>query len=154
MISVVQRVVEAHVGVDGQVIARIGPGLVALVAVERDDTPAQAKWMAEKLVTMRIFPRGEKHFELDIRQSGGAILLVSNFTVAAATRKGRRPSFDRAADPEHARGVFEHLVQSVAALGVSVQTGRFGAMMQVTMINDGPATFIVRTDEPQPPANA
>jgi D-aminoacyl-tRNA deacylase len=146
MICIVQRVLEAKVTVDGEVVGAIGPGMLVLAAVERDDAEAQIQWTAGKLAGLRIFRSGEKHFEADVLQAGGEILLVSNFTVAAQTRKGRRPSLDSAAAPEAAEPMFNRLVEAVRALGVTVQTGRFGASMQVSLINDGPATFIVETE--------
>jgi D-aminoacyl-tRNA deacylase len=146
MICIVQRVTEARVTVDSNLIGRIGAGMLVLAAVERGDTIEQAQWMAAKLVGARIFRAGEKHFEADVKQTGGSILLVSNFTVAAATRKGRRPSFDPAMDPKEAQPIFDELVKAVRALEVNVETGQFGASMLVSSVNDGPATFIFRTD--------
>jgi len=148
MIAVVQRVTSGRVTVADRVVAEIGTGMVALVAVERDDGDDQIRWMAEKLVALRIFRSadGEKHFELDVKQVGGSILLVSNFTVAAATRTGRRPSLDGAAAPDIGRVIFDQLVAAVRASGVPVDTGEFGASMLVSIDNDGPATFIVETD--------
>jgi D-tyrosyl-tRNA(Tyr) deacylase len=102
--------------------------------------------MAGKIVGARVFCAGDKHFEADVKQVGGSILLVSNFTVAAATRKGRRPSFDPAMDPKEAGPIFEELVRAVRALDVQVETGQFGASMLVSSVNDGPATFIFKTD--------
>ena len=146
MLCIVQRVTSARVVVEGQTIGQIDRGMLVLAAVERGDTSAGAEWMAGKLAGMRIFQSEGKYFEADVKQIGGAVLLVSNFTVAAATRKGRRPSFDPAADPADAEPIFNELVRAVAALGVPVQTGKFGASMEVSLVNDGPATFIVRTD--------
>ncbi len=146
MIAVVQRVAAARVTVGEREIARIGAGLAVLAAVHADDTEADGVWTAAKLVGLRIFRSGEKAFEADVRQAGGAILLVSNFTVAAQTRKGRRPSLDAAAGPEKARGLFEWFVAAVrreAGPAVAVETGEFGADMLVEMANDGPATFVV-----------
>ena len=147
MIAVVQRVTEASVTVAGEVVGRIGPGLVALVAVHETDEPADVTWTASKLVALRIFRNAEKHFDLDVRQSAGSILLVSNFTVAAETRKGRRPSFDAAAAPEKGRALFDALVEAVRGLGVPVETGRFGADMTVALTNDGPVTVIVKSKD-------
>lgn len=146
MIAIVQRVSEASVEVSGEVTGAIAQGLVALVAVEPGDKDDQVAWMAQKLVGMRIFRSEGKHFDLDVRQIGGGILLVSNFTVAAETRKGRRPSLDGAAEPAFAEAVFEKLVQAARATGVPVGTGKFGGDMRVSLVNDGPATFIVRTE--------
>ena len=143
MIAVLQRVTEARVVVDGQVVGHVGTGLVALVAVHATDGPADVAWTAAKLVGLRLFRNGEKHFDLDVKQAGGSVLLVSNFTVAAKTRHGRRPSFDAAAAPEKGRELFDALVGAVRSHGVVVETGTFGADMTVTIVNDGPATVIV-----------
>jgi D-aminoacyl-tRNA deacylase len=145
MITVLQRVTSASVTVDGHTVGAIGHGLLALVAVTREDTPADVKWTADKLIALRLFrdPASDKHFELDVRQVGGSILLVSQFTLAADARKGRRPSFDAAAPPEQARQTFDELVRQVAATGIPVATGQFQADMQVTLTNDGPVTILL-----------
>ncbi|MGH7177963.1 MAG: D-aminoacyl-tRNA deacylase [Tepidisphaeraceae bacterium] len=143
MIAVVQRVTSASVIVADRVAGKINHGIVALVAVERGDTEADATWLAERIVSLRIFRDGEKHFELDVKQANGSILLVSNFTLAAETDRGRRPSLDGAADPESAKALFEQLVTHVRNLDVPVATGEFAADMLVHIDNDGPATFIV-----------
>jgi D-tyrosyl-tRNA(Tyr) deacylase len=150
MIAVVQRVLEAAVTVDGETVGRIGPGLLALVAVVKSDTDAEVAWMANKLTALRIFRSadGVKHFDLDVKTAGGSLLLVSNFTVAGRTRQGRRPSLDDAASPEKARGLFDALVADVRASGVPTETGRFAADMKVSLVNDGPVTFIVDTGGP------
>jgi D-tyrosyl-tRNA(Tyr) deacylase len=113
------------------------------VAVTRSDTPAEAEWMAGKLAAMRIFRADGKHFEADVTQVGGGILLVSNFTVSAKTKKGRRPSLDGAAEPAQAQELFDHLVAAARKLNIPVATGSFGADMRVSLTNEGPATFIV-----------
>ena len=143
MIAVVQRVTEAQVVVEGEAVGRIDRGLVALVAVTKTDTSAEADWLASKLVAMRVFRAGAKHFEADVVQVGGSILLVSNFTVSAKTKKGRRPSLDAAAEPAKAQEVFDHLLAAIRKLNVPVATGRFGADMRVSLTNEGPATFIL-----------
>lgn len=148
MIAVVQRVSEAGVVVDGRVVGAIGPGLVVLAAVENGDGDEQVAWMTQKILGLRIFRNEGKHFDLDVTQAGGAVLLVSNFTVSAETRKGRRPSLDAAAPPAVADATFAKLVESFRAAGVRTQTGVFGGDMKVTLTNDGPATFIVRSDRP------
>src|SRR3954469_24293909 len=127
MIGIVQRVSEANVTVDSKVVGKIGVGLTVLVAVAADDTDVDIDWMAAKLAGLRVFRNGEKHFDLDVTQVGGALLLVSNFTVAADTRKGRRPSLDGAADPVKGRELFDALVSKVRAMGIHVETGQFGA---------------------------
>jgi len=145
MIAVVQRVRSAKVEVAGDVVGRIDKGLCVLAAIHRDDTAKEVSWMAEKIAGMRAFPEGDKNFHLDVRQVGGAVLLISNFTVAAATSTGRRPTLEAAADPVKGKAVFDELLAAVAALGVTVQTGVFQAHMDVTIENDGPITFIVDT---------
>jgi D-tyrosyl-tRNA(Tyr) deacylase len=146
MICIVQRVLHASVTVEQKIVGEIGAGMLVLGAVERGDGPEQAQWTAAKLASLRIFRAGDKHFDQDIQQMGGAILLVSNFTVAAATRKGRRPSFDPAAPPADAERIFDDLVGCIRAHGIPLQTGVFGADMKVASVNDGPATFIVQSD--------
>ena len=146
MIAVVQRVSEARVTVAGETVGDIGRGLAVLASVVRDDTPVDFQWMAQKLVGLRVFPVGEKHFDqslLDLPDCG--ILLVSNFTVSADARQGRRPSLSAAAPPDVARGMFETFVESVRATGVTVATGQFGGDMVVTIVNEGPATFILNS---------
>ena len=147
MKCVVQRVQSASVTVDGRVVGEIGEGMLVLAAVERGDAARDINWTAARLVGLRIFRNGPKHFDLDLKQSGGAMLLVSNFTVAAATRYGRRPSLDGAAAPEEGRRMFDELVRAVRASGIAVCTGEFGADMQVRLVNDGPATFLVQSRE-------
>jgi D-tyrosyl-tRNA(Tyr) deacylase len=154
MIAVVQRVTGAAVTVDGETVGQIGHGLAVLAAVHRTDTDADIAWTANKLVSLRIFRSGDKYFDVDVRQVGGSILLVSNFTVAANTREGRRPSFIAAAETETGRAMFDKLVAAVRALGVPVETGRFGAEMLVSLVNDGPVTVIVDSSSSKAPGAA
>jgi D-aminoacyl-tRNA deacylase len=154
MIAVIQRVTEARVEVDGSIVGEISNGMVVLAAVHADDTAEDIAWTANKLVSLRIFRNGEKHFDYDIRQTQGGILLVSNFTVAGQTRKGRRPSLDAAAPPEVGARLFADLVSAVKALGIAVATGQFGADMQVCLANDGPVTLIVDSRESRAPRAA
>lgn len=147
MLSVLHRVSSASVQVGDEMVGSIGAGLVALVAVCQDDEEFDVQWTARKLVELRIFRNGDKHFDLDVKQSNGSILLVSNFTVAAATRQGRRPSFVAAADGQKGQRLFAALVEAVRATGVPVQTGRFGADMQVYLVNDGPVTVLLNSAE-------
>lgn len=162
MIAVVQRVSEAKVVVDDQIVGQIGAGMLVLAAVEKDDTAADIEWAAAKLIGLRIFENGEKNFDLDVTQvasatgseTGGGILLVSNFTVAGATQKGRRPSLEGAAPPEKGRVMFEQFVQAVrnaAPPGVTIATGVFGADMKVHLVNDGPVTFLIQSPRATPP---
>ena len=147
MIAVVQRAARGKVTVENEVVGQIGNGLVVLASVHADDTDADIVWTAAKLATMRIFSNGEKYFDLDVMQVKGSVLLISNFTVAADTRSGRRPSLNAAAPPEKGRVDFDALVAAVRGLGVPVETGRFGADMKVELENDGPVTFIVDSRE-------
>jgi D-tyrosyl-tRNA(Tyr) deacylase len=150
MIAVVQRVSEAAVRVDGEIVGQIGPGLLVLASVHRDDTDADLVWTANKLTSLRVFRNPEdpgKHFDIDVKQAGGAVLLVSNFTVAADTRRGRRPSFDAAAPPNAGRQLFDRFTEAVRATGTPVQTGRFGADMEVSLVNDGPVTLLIDSRE-------
>lgn len=146
MIAVVQRVSHAAVVVDGRTVGEIDHGLVVLAAVETGDGEEQITWMTQKVLGLRIFRNEGKHFDLDVTQIGGAVLLVSNFTVSAETRKGRRPSLDAAAPPAAAEATFARLVSAFRAAGIRTETGVFGGDMKVSLTNDGPATFIVRTD--------
>ena len=150
MIAVIQRVSSARVVVDHQTVGEVSTGLLVLAAIHHDDTPADLSWMARKILGLRIFPNAEKHFDLDVTQiPDGGLLLVSNFTVAAETTKGRRPSLDAAAAPDQANQLFENFVTLTrsAAPTIKIETGRFGASMQVSLTNDGPATFILDSVE-------
>jgi D-tyrosyl-tRNA(Tyr) deacylase len=146
MIAVIQRVLEASVVVEGEIIGKIGPGLLVLAAIQPGDGEKQLTWMAGKIASLRIFRNGEKYFDVDVQQIGGKILLVSQFTLAADVTQGRRPSFIGAAKPEEAEQLFARFVEIVRATGVPTQTGKFAADMKVALVNDGPATFILRTE--------
>lgn len=141
MISVIQRVLEARVTVEGRTVGEIGPGLLALVAVERGDQPANAARMVERLLGYRVFADTEGRMNRSLADTGGGLLLVSQFTLAADTAKGTRASFTPAAPPDEA----EHLFNEVVALARSrhdvVATGEFGAEMTVSLVNHGPVTF-------------
>lgn len=152
MLAVVQRVTRAEVSVAGESVGKIGPGLLALVAVERGDTEAQAERLAERILGYRIFGDAEDKMNLSVVDTGGGLLLVSQFTLAADTRKGMRPSFTPAADPETGLRLFDAFVARVRAKHSPVATGRFGANMQVELVNDGPVTFILRAAPPSPAA--
>src|SRR5271154_4482162 len=136
MIAVVQRAARGKVTVGGEVVGQIEAGLVVLASVHADDTDADISWTAGKLATMRIFSNGDKYFDLDVKQVGGSILLISNFTVAADTSTGRRPSLNAAANPELGRTLFDQLVGATKSTGVPVEIGRFGADMKVDLSND------------------
>ncbi len=149
MRAVVQRVREARVEVNGVVTGSIGRGLLVLLGVAREDTPRDADYLAEKIAGLRIFPDEEGKMNRSVRDVGGALLVVSQFTLYGDTRKGRRPSFDRAAPPEQARALYERFVQALRAGGLPVETGVFQAMMQVHLINDGPVTIICDSGAPE-----
>lgn len=148
MIGLLQRVTEGWVSVDGHEIARIGPGLVVLAAVERSDGEAQVRRMAERLVAYRVFPDADGRMNLSVRDTRGAILLVPQFTLAADTDRGNRPSLGRAAAPADGARLFDSLVGEVRRRHPDVATGRFGANMQVGLVNDGPVTFWIRVAAP------
>jgi len=141
MIALLQRVSEASVTVDGEVISRIGPGLLALAAVERGDSPAQARRLAERILGYRVFEDAEGRMNLSLADTGGGLLVVSQFTLAADTGKGMRPSFAPAADPDTGRRLYDGLVAALRERHESVGTGRFGARMRVALVNEGPVTF-------------
>jgi D-aminoacyl-tRNA deacylase len=134
------------VAVEGEVVARIGPGLLALVAVERGDGLPQAKRLAERILGYRVFDDGGGRMNRSLAETGGGLLLVSQFTLAADTRKGARPSFTPAADPETGRRLFEALVAAARNRHQPVETGQFGARMRIALVNDGPVTFWLRAN--------
>jgi D-tyrosyl-tRNA(Tyr) deacylase len=144
VLAVIQRVARAEVSVAGESVGRIGPGILALVAVERGDGEPQAERLAERILGYRIFGDADGKMNLSVADTGGGVLLVSQFTLAADTRKGMRPSFTPAADPDTGRRLFDYFVERVREKHGPVATGRFGAQMQVELINDGPVTFILR----------
>jgi len=141
MIALIQRVTEACVRVDGESTGAIGPGLLALVAVEPGDDEARTRRMAERLLGYRVFSDAQGKMNLSLADTGGGLLLVSQFTLAADTSKGMRASFTSAASPEEGRRWFDRLVQICRERHAQVETGRFGAHMVVSLVNDGPVTF-------------
>ncbi len=139
---VLQRVSEASVTVDGNVVGQIGAGLLILVGIENDDTADDAAWLTQKVTQMRIFADAEGKMNLSVKDSGGDLLVVSQFTLHASTKKGNRPSFIRAARPEHAIPLYEQFLALLETeIGKPVARGIFGADMQVALINDGPVTI-------------
>jgi len=144
----VQRVSEANVTVDGRVTGAIGPGLVVLLGVGREDGEAQAVWLIDKILGLRIFEDEAGKMNLSLLETGGALLVVSQFTLYGDTRKGRRPSFDAAAPPQDARRLYEFFVDTARRRGVQVETGEFQAMMRVSLVNEGPVTLICETPAP------
>ncbi len=145
MIGLMQRVTEARVTVAGEVVGAIGPGLLVLVGVEKADGQGQADRLLERLLGYRVFEDATGRMNRSLREVGGGLLLVPQFTLAADTRKGRRPSFDPAAPPEQGRCLFEYLLNQALAAHSPVASGRFGAHMQVALVNDGPVTFWLQT---------
>jgi D-aminoacyl-tRNA deacylase len=145
MIGLLQRVSSAGVSVDGHEIAAIGRGLLVLVGVQRDDDEAQAARLLERLLAYRVFPDAEGRMNLSVRDVDGGMLLVPQFTLAADTDKGSRAGFSRAAPPEQAKSLFEHLVAQARRAWPGTESGRFGADMQVRLVNDGPVTFWLET---------
>jgi D-tyrosyl-tRNA(Tyr) deacylase len=145
MIALIQRVSEARVRVGDETVGAIRAGLLALVAVQPFDGEPQARRMLERLLGYRVFADAEGRMNRSLADTGGGLLLVSQFTLAADTAKGTRPSFTPAAAPEHARLWFERLAELARATHPGVETGRFGAHMQVSLVNDGPVTFRLDT---------
>ena len=143
MRAVCQRVTRARVTVDGATTGEIGRGLVVLLGVARADTAADADRLAGKVARLRVFEDGEGKFAHSLLDVGGAALVVSQFTLIADTRKGNRPSFVEAAPPENAEPLYERFAAELAAAGVAVEQGRFGARMEVELVNDGPVTIVL-----------
>lgn len=143
MKAVIQRVTTASVSIDGEVVGEIGRGLLVLLGIAPADTLAEVEWMRSKLVGLRIFEDDGGKMNLDVTEVGGSMLIVSQFTLFGDCSKGRRPSFLAAATPDIAVPLYEAFVGAVRASGVTVATGRFGADMQVSLVNDGPVTLIV-----------
>ncbi len=151
---VLQRVAGASVTVDGQVVASIGPGLLLLVAVAGGDDEAEARRIAGKCAEMRIFSDADGRFNLSLTDTGGEALVVSQFTLLADVRRGRRPSFYAAARPEAAEPLVESFAEELRRRGVETQTGRFGAKMSVDLVNDGPVTVVIDSADLDRPRRA
>jgi D-aminoacyl-tRNA deacylase len=149
MLTLIQRVTRADVRVAGEVVGAIGPGLLALVAVEPGDGEAQVQRICERLLGYRVFDDGEGRMNLSLADTGGGLLLVSQFTLAADTRKGMRPGFSTAAAPAEGLRWFNRLVEIARSCHPTVEIGRYGAHMQVALVNDGPVTFLL-TARPSP----
>ena len=145
MRAVVQRTREASVRVNSEVVGEIRGGLLIFLGVGRGDSEKDADFLAEKITHLRIFQDAEQKMNLSLLDAGGAMLIVSQFTLHGDCRKGRRPSFVAAAPPEEAEPLYERFIARVEKLGVPVAAGRFGAMMEVTLVNDGPVTLLLDT---------
>jgi len=146
MRAVLQRVSQARVKVDGKVTGEIGSGLLVLLGVAKTDDAAAAGQLAAKIHGLRLFNDADQKMNLSLAEVGGAVLAVSQFTLYADCRKGRRPGFDRAAPAEQARALYEEFVAALRGLGARVETGVFQAMMEVELVNEGPVTVLVDTD--------
>lgn len=142
---VLQRVKNASVTVAKRTVGEIGPGLCLLVGIEKDDSEKDALYIARKIAELRIFPDAQDKMNLSLRDMGGEVLAVSQFTLAGSLKKGRRPSFDKAERPDRARRMFDYFVNCLRELSVPVQTGEFAAVMDVALVNDGPVTFILES---------
>ena len=145
MIAVVQRVTSSKVTVDGSVVGAIGPGINVLLGVAVGDGPADADYLGAKVANLRIFEDDQGKMNRSLIAMGGQMIVVSQFTLLGDCRKGRRPSFIHAAEPALAERLYQHFVGRVKKLGVDTQTGRFGALMQVHIVNDGPVTLLVHS---------
>jgi D-tyrosyl-tRNA(Tyr) deacylase len=145
MIAVVQRVASSSVSIDQSTVGAIGHGINVLLGVAAGDEESDAGYLAAKVVNLRIFEDDQGKMNRSLIEMGGQMLVVSQFTLLGDCRKGRRPSFIRAAGPDLAERLYQHFIDQVKHRGVDVQTGRFGAMMQVTIVNDGPVTLLVHS---------
>ena len=141
MIAVIQRVINANVSIKGEIVGEIGKGMLILLGVEKNDGDAEIEKLANKLCRYRIFNDENGKMNLNIEQVGGDMLVVSQFTLVADTQKGNRPGFSHGASPEHGEAIYQKFVAALKKKDVNVATGRFGADMQVGLINDGPVTF-------------
>ena len=140
---VVQRVKRASVRIQDSLISQIGPGLLLLIGVDKDDTRKDAEWCAEKCVNLRIFNDDKGKMNRSLLEMGGSVLAVSQFTLLGNTKKGRRPSFINAAEPEKGKALYDYFVERLKLLKVTVECGIFGTMMDVELINDGPVTLLI-----------
>ena len=147
MRAVIQRVSRAKVTVAGEVTGEIAGGLLVLLGVSRNDTPAAADYLAEKTAGLRVFEDAEGKMNLDVAQAKGAVLVVSQFTLYGDVRRGKRPSFDEAGRPEQAKQLYEYFVEKLRAAGLRVETGRFQEMMDVELVNDGPVTILLDSEK-------
>jgi D-aminoacyl-tRNA deacylase len=148
MRAILQRVTRAAVRVDEELSGAIGAGLLVLLGVHRDDGEAEADYLLDRVLGLRIFSDADGKMNLSVEDAGGALLVVSQFTLYGDTRRGRRPGFDQAAPPERAKALYEHFVEAARRRGIRTETGVFQAHMQVELINDGPVTFVVESKSP------
>ena len=147
MRAVVQRVSRAQVAINGEITGQIGPGLLVLLGVGRNDTEEDAKYLAAKIVGLRVFEDAEGKMNRNVQEAGGSVLAVSQFTLYGDVRRGKRPSFDAAATPEKARQLYEFFVEQIRAAGLRCDTGRFQEKMQVELANEGPVTILLDSEK-------
>lgn len=147
MRAVVQRVSRCKVTVDGRIVGEIGPGLLVLLGIGKGDTEAAADYLADKIAGLRIFEDEAGKMNISVLDKRGEVLVVSQFTLYGDVRRGKRPSFDAAARPEEARGLYEYFVSKMRSTGLRCETGEFQAMMQVELVNDGPVTIAISYPE-------
>jgi D-tyrosyl-tRNA(Tyr) deacylase len=147
MRAVVQRVRHCRVTVDGEVVGEIGAGLLVLLGVNKTDSEAAADYLVEKIIGLRILEDAQGKMNLSLQDSGGAVLVVSQFTLYGDVRRGKRPSFDAAAGPEEAKRLYEYFVDKIRAAGLPCETGQFQAMMEVELVNSGPVTILLDSDK-------
>ncbi|MBQ6471257.1 MAG: D-tyrosyl-tRNA(Tyr) deacylase [Victivallales bacterium] len=148
MRAFIQRVTEASVRIDGKTVGQIGAGLLVLLGVKTTDTRAEADWLAEKLPALRIFEDSGGKMNLSLLETGGELLVVSQFTLYGDARKGRRPSYIDAAPPALSEPLYEYFVEKLRTAGLTVATGQFGADMKVSLVNDGPVTILLEKEQP------
>ncbi len=148
MIAVIQRVTQAKVSIEEKVAGKIGNGFMVLLGITHDDTQADVEWLSKKIVNLRVFSDAEDKMNLSLLDVEGEILLVSQFTLHASTKKGNRPSYNDAAKPELAIPLYESMIEALSnKLGKQIQTGEFGAMMDIDLVNNGPVTIIIDSKE-------
>jgi D-tyrosyl-tRNA(Tyr) deacylase len=148
MRAVIQRVSQSSVSIENEVVGKIGYGMTILLGVSQRDTPKDIQWLADKIASLRIFEDANGKMNLCLKEIGGDVLIISQFTLLADCRKGRRPSFIQAARPEKANQYYSQFITCMKNHGINVQTGRFGAMMKVEITNEGPVTLIIDTSQP------
>ncbi len=147
MVVILQRVASATVEIDHRVVGKIGKGILLLLGVYRDDTESDAKFLVDKIAGFRIFPDKNRNMNLSLDEVGGSVLVVSQFTLCGDWRKGRRPGFQLAASPDEGNRLYEWFISAMRGKGIPVETGEFGAMMNVSLVNEGPVTFVLDSRE-------
>jgi len=147
MRAVVQRVRRCRVSVDSNTVGQIGPGLLVLLGIARSDTEAAADYLADKIIGLRIFEDDQEKMNLSVQDKSGELLVVSQFTLYGDVRRGKRPSFDAAARPDEARGLYEYFVKKIRAAGLRCETCQFQAMMEVELVNSGPVTILLDSEK-------